>query len=165
MATKTAAQIDLIKNGIKVTTMFELKKALAPFMPDAADDTAITIETTAKDLKISDDSTIDKNSTIKASFGSSSKRTLLIQGLEMLKRRRHLADQLNIEDDDELFGGFKPVSVSAASGYSWVDTMIRRCLDGKRRADDTIEWHLKDGTFVFNPYTGELTREPARTED
>jgi len=158
----TKAQEELLREGVTVKNLTELRKAIQPFLPhnDALEETVL-IETSAKDVKASqkEEKNIDRGGTIKATIPVLSKRRMLLQGLDMIDRQRELYSQ-QAPVDDAFFGGFKPVSVPGDGiRYAWVDMLIRRLLDGRRRPNNTIEWKLDDGVFVFDPKSGDLTRE------
>jgi len=156
----TDEQKNLLKEGVQVRNLSELKKAIAPFLPDHHANQDVTIETDASDVKFDpDDDTIKRSGTIKATLSSTNKRKLLLQGLEMVTRQQELFAAQGNPADDDAFGGFTPVSLPSGTRFGWVDLMIKRCLDAKRRSDNMIEWQLDDGTFVFDPKSGKLTRE------
>lgn len=148
----------LIREGVTVNNIGDLKQALAPFMADRPD-TDITVETSSEGMSLSNDASITKHGTIKASLESNDKRKLLLKGIEMLERQQKAELTTPTDVDEQDYGGYKPASMSFGANYSWVDTLISRCLDGRRRPDNTIEWVLSDGIYVFDPKTSKLTKE------
>jgi len=156
----TEEQKQLLKEGVKVRNFSELKKALVPFLPNHHGNQEVFLETDVSDVKFHpDDDTIAKQGKITAKLSGTNKRKLLLQGLEMVERQKELSASQGNPKDDEAFGGFMPVAMPTGTKFAWVDLMIKRCLDGKRRPDNTIEWTLEDTTYVFDPKTGKLTRE------
>lgn len=83
-------------------------------------------------------------------------RKLLIEGMDIVKRQdEFIAKSDSAKDAD--YGGFKPALPKGGHRYSWVDTLIDRRLDGKRKGLK-VTWDLTDGQFEFDPWTKKLEK-------
>lgn len=84
-------------------------------------------------------------------------RKLLIEGMDMVKRQSELEERYQ-QLDDKAFGDYKPAIPLRGGHYMWVDTLIKRRLDGKREGFKVV-WNLPEGKFAFDPWAKKLERQ------
>ncbi len=96
----------------------------------------------------------------------SSMRQLLIDGLDVVKKRlesqNKLKEQIEQASKDDEF----PISLTAWDVDSMrfhVDSLIERKLGGKRRGL-VIYWKIEEGEFEFEPYQGKLYKVETKNE-
>lgn len=141
---------------VVVRTLHQLKEAILPFLPKSQESTT-TITTTTKGMISDNKERIPTNGSISAEVSVPNMNRLLVQGLEIAENQAEIIASIDLEDD--MFGGFQPAMLPKEElNYIWVDTLIKYRLNGKRRGS-TVSWELDEGTFIFNPRTGELLRE------
>ena len=82
-------------------------------------------------------------------------RSILMEGMEIVRRQlgfHKAAEAAPVEG----FGGYLPAKPVLGT-FHWVDTLISRRMAGKRDGVQ-IFWDLKDGKFVFDPWTKSLVK-------
>ena len=96
-----------------------------------------------------------------ANFSPSSKsssRHLLMDGIDIIKARieAHKRAEEEFEQVKEELGDFVPARMQDPStARFWVDDIIEKRLRGKR-IGTKITWDLKDGSYEWDPYSGEI---------
>ena len=79
-------------------------------------------------------------------------RQMLEEGLARLHQSRAMTDDEKTAD----WGGFRPAE-GPSEEMSSVDLLIESRMGGKRHGDK-IRWNVEEGTFQFDPYSGDLRK-------
>lgn len=110
-----------------------------------------------------------KNTTyrVTAATKSKSKRDMLIEGMDLIKRQISAADQIaNMLEPTEVNGVLmKPPKFGQnGQGQSWIDPLISHWLGG-RREGLLICWDLDGYKYQYDVYTHKLNRVKNERED
>lgn len=97
---------------------------------------------------------------VRANTKSRSKRDMLVEGLNVIKRRVEVADQLAASGESVEINGMqmKPATIgSGTEGRSWVDPLIKQWTGGFRDGL-YICWDLDGYRYKYNIFEHKLTR-------
>ncbi len=144
---------------VSVNTMADIKAVLSELDP-AKNQTQQTIRLSTQLTSTTEDG---KSATydVSANTKSKSKRDMLVEGIDLIKKRIDM-EQQTLEDDDpvEVNGKImRPASLgSGVHSHSWVDPLIKQWLGGYREGIK-ICWDLADGyRYEYNIYEHKLAR-------
>ena len=143
-----------ILDPIVINSIDDVKRALVDFDPNK---NKIQSEVPISVIMNSDGKTYSVNTKTK----SKSKRDLLLEGLDVVKKKMAAEDDMgrNIESVTINNRQMKPASLnSGVQCHSWIDPLIKHWLGGYRNGTD-ICWDLFDGYhYKYDAYTHKLTR-------
>lgn len=98
---------------------------------------------------------------VSAPTRSKSKRDMLIEGLEIIKKREEAAEELASAGQETEVNGrpMKPAILNNnIEGRSWIDPLIHQWMGGIREGT-LIVWELNDGyKYKYNVFTHRLIR-------
>jgi hypothetical protein len=145
-----------ILEPVVVNTVDDIKRVLATFDPAKnPQSSSVPISTV---MEGADGDRGKRQFAVSAETKSKSQRDILLEGLDLIKNRLEIKDNLNGEAVD--VGGklMKPAKVHAATdGYSWVDPMIKHWFGGYREGIH-ICWDIGGYQYRYEPYQHKLTR-------
>lgn len=98
---------------------------------------------------------------VSAPSRSKSKREMIIEGLDILKRQMDVINSKPSDDDAIEVNGIQMKAPSLGAGdksRAWVDPLIKHWLGGYRRGL-TICWDIDGFHYQYDIYTHKLTRE------
>ena len=102
----------------------------------------------------------DETYEVRASTKSKSKRDMLVEGIDVIKRRMEVAEQIAEGGEDVEINGVvmkpKPIG-SGVEGRSWVDPLINQWTGGFR-VGIHICWDLDGYRYKYDIYEHKLTR-------
>jgi hypothetical protein len=150
-----------VAKPVEVETLADVKRVLSEFDP------SFKANHKQREIPVATEMTILDSSgpvtyKVEAPTKSKSKRDLLLEGLDVIKGRANIEEQLQTNDDEDLVvngRNMKPAPLgNGVTGMSWVDPLIKHRLGG-RRDGMVICWDLKDGyTYRYDAFTHNLTR-------
>lgn len=83
-------------------------------------------------------------------------RKTLMDGFEAIRHKMEAEESIQ-EIDPEDFGGYLPAPLTINAAISTLDNFIKKRLGGEREGL-TIKWRIGDSGWVFDPWTGTLSR-------
>lgn len=140
----------------EVRTLNDIQTIIAQFNPnnDVASP-SIPIETLLEEAE--DGSRVTYK--VSSRTQSKSKRTILIEGLDLIKKRLDSSAEEDVEGVEINGKIMKPAAMkSNVDGLSWVDPLIKQWTGGTRK-NTLITWDIKDGyEYRYEIYAHRLTR-------
>lgn len=92
---------------------------------------------------------------------SKTKREILIEGIDLIKRMQNARIESQKQEDQILTINGKTVKPAtfrpAEESSSWVDPLIKQWTGGYRHGTK-IRWNIPEGTIQYDPYEHKLTR-------
>lgn len=143
---------------VEVATISDIKRVVAEFDPARNPIQAdIPISTLMNEMDGGKKVTYQ----VSANTKSKSKRDILVEGLELIKKRQEIAKELATAGEAiEINGRFMkpPILNSNIEGHSWVDPLISQWTGGTRKGA-LIVWDLGDGyEYRYEIFDHQLTR-------
>lgn len=152
-----------IMRPVEVHTLADIKRVVAEFDPKRNPQQA-DIPVSARMEEVVDGQKVTYQAS--ASTRSKSKRDMLIDGLNLIKQRQDISDEVKNDGEPVEINGkvMKPAALSInTEGQCWVDPLIKQWTGGIRKGT-LITWDLGDGyEYRYEIFTHSLTRIP-RTE-
>lgn len=150
---------------VEVSTFDDIKRLLAIFDPKRNSRQAeVKLRTTMQTVT---DSNQEVQYRVEAPTRSKNQREILLDGLNIIKARANMAEQVaDIQETVEVNGRLmQPAQLGyAISGASWVDPLIKQWLGGYR-SGVLICWNLNDGyTYKYDIYDHKLVRTLTNAE-
>lgn len=144
-----------VLDPVVVTSPSDIQKVLAEFDPSKSANSVSPINATIQ--AINPDSNRPMTYNVSSSTTSRSKRDILMDGFEIIKRRSAISksttEQTTINGVD-----VSPPTLNEVSSIPWIDKLIRQWM-GAERNGLTIFWRLSDGyEYKYDIYAHRLTR-------
>jgi len=83
-------------------------------------------------------------------------RKTMMDGFEAIRLKKEVEESLE-EIDQDSFGGYIPAPLTINAAISTLDNFIRKRMGGERK-NLVIEWHIRGVKWVFDPWTGNLSK-------
>jgi len=142
----------------EVRTLADIKRVVAEYDPDTArDGEEVLLKTTMQGLGDSDQ---PQTYQVSAVTRSKSRRTILLEGFDVLRRQAEAKDIINRQASPVVVNGrdMMPPRLPDDNGAVFVDPLIRQWMGGERRGMH-ICWDLSDGyTYRYDLVAHKLTR-------
>jgi hypothetical protein len=144
---------------VSVNTMTDIKSVLSELDPAKnKQQSTISLSTELQSVDNQGNSTTYN---VSADTKSKTKRDMLIEGLDLIRKRMEMEEETHDTVDPVEINGriMKPASLgTGVHSHSWVDPLIRQWLGG-RREGIKICWDLADGyRYEYDIYGHKLSR-------
>lgn len=146
-----------ILNPVVVNTIEDIKRVLQSLDPNngfVKDDVQISTK-----MRASNDQNVEETYEVNATSSSKSKRMLLIEGFDLIKKQAELGEKSR-DTDPILVNGrsMYPATTHSVDKYTYIDPMIKQWTGGTR-SGLLITWELADGhTYKYDIYEHSLSR-------
>jgi hypothetical protein len=143
---------------VVIKTLFELRELVEHLAPDnkTVDPNALPITVQSKGTKFADENFVG-NIIIPQSGGQSMTRRTLLEGFNMVKRRKETLREISNDEETEYGGWFPAPLLDPDEQVTWLDRFIENRLGGKRE-DLFITWEVSEGKYRLDPWTGILEK-------
>ena len=144
--------------SVEVRTISDIKRIVAEFDPTRNPKQADILLSTLLE-EVEDGKKITYQ--VSANTRSKSKRDMLIDGFELIRKRQDAAEELKSAGEAVEINGraMKPAMLNSnIEGHSWVDPLIAQWTGGIRKGT-LIVWNLDDGyEYRYEIFNHQLTR-------
>jgi len=150
---------DQVLKPAEVHTVADIKALVSKFDPakdHAKPELPLSTQIVSKDVGSNQKPTIYQ---VSATTKSKSQRDMLLEGLELIKKRLEMQANDDVEPVKVNGKVMQPISLgNGVEGYSWVDSLIKQWLGGYREGTN-IYWDLSDGyKYEYNIFEHNLSR-------
>lgn len=142
-----------VLDPVVVTSMQDIKSVVAEFDPKKNPESH---DIEIKTLLESEGETFE----VRANTKSRSKRDMLVEGLELIKKRIEVTESVGNEGESVEINGhaMRPIPISSGvEGKSWVDPLIKQWTGGYREGI-YICWNLDGFQYRYDIFAHKLTR-------
>jgi len=139
---------------VVVTCLSDIKRVIANFNRSVEGKTVLSTEVTYEQ----DGKPVRER--VEAEVRNTSPRAMLIEGLELVKKRIEFQKISKELEDDVESSHWKTVNffdTDINKTFFWVDSLIRNRLAGVRH-NLCVRWAIKDGIYEWDPMKGDLQK-------
>lgn len=142
----------------EVNSLSDIKAVLRAFDPRNRDNRELDPVEVSTLLRGEDEEGVMRTYSVSAETTSKSKRDILIEGMEVVRKRFEASKRINEAAAIDINGvEMKPASI-ANDYHTWVDPLIKHWLGGLREGL-YIYWDIGDGyKYKYDPFEHKLTR-------